>query len=179
MAGLLLSGCGSSTSTTPGRDAGLDGGPIDGTTVDTGDLDGGSPADGAGMVVCTGPLQDAGFSTLAELPIASMCAASASISGYGSGSVTKGTEACQGTIIVHEQEGVDCEGFWLFSAATGALLATGGGCDIVLGCSGAVAGLQFPIQCFDNGGWFPYVELCPDGGAVEGGIADASVDSPD
>ncbi len=82
IAGLLLSACGSTTSTTPGHDGGLDGGqtdagPLDGTTVDTAELDGGSPADGAGIVVCTGPLQDAGFSTLAQLPVASMCAASA------------------------------------------------------------------------------------------------------
>ena len=138
----------------------------------------GNGLDGSGdapdwSTFCTGPLPDAGFSSLADLPIARLCAASFD------DEVSESKPSCQGWRLVSAASGVDCGGWWLFDDATGALAAVGGGCNTDLACTGAVPGFQFPYQCFVNSGWTPTVDLCPDASPGDGGIADASTDGGD
>ncbi len=118
---------------------------------------------------CTQPLPDAGFTSLADLPLASLCAAS-----YN-GQVVEGTPPCQGSIAVFTTSGVDCGGFFLFDATTGALQAVGSGCDgfEAFSCTGGISGFVYPYQCFDYGGWPQRTNLCPDGGA-DAGVTDAT-----
>jgi hypothetical protein len=107
--------------------------------------------------MCTSPLPDAGFTSFAELPLAALCASAR-------GQVFEGEPPCQGSIVVFVSGGIDCSGFYLFDADTGALEATGGGCNGTEVCGGGVAGFQFPYQCFYNGGWPQETNLCADGG---------------
>lgn len=114
-------------------------------------------------IICSGPLADSGFSTLAELPVAELCTDSVK---SGSGLVLEGMTSCAGTIMVSEGMGTDCGSWWLFESTTGALKASGGGCNTGLTCTGAAPGFSFPNQCF-NGFltqfWGETQELCPDG----------------
>jgi len=136
-----------------------------------------SPVDGQhgpdGGPWCPGPLGDAGFSSLSELPLESLCAQSAA---SGGGGVGESTIACQGFTLVVVSLGVEgCGSWWLFDA-TGALVAQGGGCiGDGPGCRAAVPGLQLPYQCFVNGGWPQKVSLCPDAG-VDAGAPEAASD---
>lgn len=171
--------CASLAACGGGHGANQANGGADGTTggspdaASASDEGGGSGPDGGPW--CPGPLPDAGFSSLADLPIASLCRGS-----YVNG-LSESKRPCQGSIVVSISEGVDCGGWWLFDAKTGALEAVGGGCagGTGPGCTGAVAGLQFPYQCFLNGGWPESVELCSDAGADAGSIADAAADAAD
>jgi hypothetical protein len=116
-----------------------------------------------GDITCTGPLADAGFSSLADLPIAELCAANSAQSGSG---LVEGTMPCGGTIMVSAGNGVDCYTWWLFDSTTGTLEASGGGCNTGLSCSGAAPGFSFPNQCFNGFNtqfWGARRELCPDG----------------
>jgi hypothetical protein len=122
---------------------------------------GASPIDGQhgpdGGLWCPGTLVDAGFSSLADLPIAQMCASAS----YHQ--VVESTLPCQGYNIVEVSDPLSsCAPWWLFDA-TGALVATGSRCGAsVPGCSAAVPGLSFPYQCFINGGWLQVVGVCTD-----------------
>jgi hypothetical protein len=87
-------------------------------------------------ITCTSPLGDAGFSSLAELPIAAICAAS--YSGVAEFS-------CEGWTVVTGAE-ADCTSIWLFDATTGALEALS---DYVcedgeFACAAATPGFLFP-----------------------------------
>jgi hypothetical protein len=166
----LLAACGSrSAGSTFGAEGGATGGE------DAGAADGGD--DGADLDApdwgtwCSGPLPDAGFSSLADLPAATLCAESVG----NDLSVSK--LPCQGYLLASMSTGVDCGVWWLFEASTGALVAAGDGCN-TLSCSGAVPGFRVPYQCFVNGGWGPDVSLCPDGGPDSSAIADAPVEAP-
>ena len=156
------------------------GDPLTGTALHGGTkAEGGAGSDAAldagvdspdGSITCSGPLPDAGFSSLADLPVAQLCAQSG-VGGYGAGIVVE-SMACQGSIIVSSPTATDCGSFWLFDATTGALQAAGGGCNGGLACSGAATGFDFPSQCWStwpsaSGG----EELCPDGGSEAGSDA--------
>ena len=150
LTGTALHG-GTEAETGVGSDASLDAG------VDSPD----------GSIICSGPLPDAGFFSLASLPVAQLCAQSGA-GGYGAGILVE-SMVCQGSIIVSSPTATDCGLFWLFDATTGALQAIGGGCNGGLACSGAATGFDFPSQCWS--GWPSAAggeELCPDGGAEAG-----------
>ena len=125
---------------------------------------------------CSGPLGDAGFSSLAELPIAAICASSPQIMGDSLLEFS-----CGSWTLVVQSTGSDCENFWLFDATTGALEALGEGCEEVP-CTGAAPGFQFPSECSLTGrleGPSPPLNLCAltDAGAdVETG-SEAMTDS--
>src|SRR5271165_1186150 len=82
----------------PGEGGGDDSTPADDATVgdaapDIAYLETGPAGDASTLAKCSGPLADAGFASLAGLPLASLCA-----SGYGQ--VWEGLPACQGSILV-------------------------------------------------------------------------------
>ncbi len=187
--GALLLACGSGGA-SPARDGGggvdasVEGGPDDGAAgpdapdgadgadgADGGTLADAPPGDGYGHVVCSGPLPDAGFSSLADLPIARLCGGA-----YGD-LYESSPPPCQGLVLVTVATGVDTGDYWLFDATTGALVATGEGVDGTISCAGAVPGFQFPDPCFDNGGWDgPGIDLCDDA-AADAAAGDAATDA--
>jgi hypothetical protein len=135
--------------------AGCFGASRDGASAANNGVDGG--------VVCTGPLADAGFSSLANLPIAELCADSTR---SGSGLVLEGTASCGGTTMISEGTGTDSYVWWLFESTTGALKASGEGSDTSLSSSSAAPGFSYPNECFNGfltNPWAPNRELCPDG----------------
>ena len=103
--------------------------------------------------MCTAPLPDAGFSTLAELPVAQLCAQS-------NGDLMQFGPPCQGSILVALP--TNPGQWWLFNASTGQLEATGGGDDGFVWCNGGISGFQLPYQCWWNGGWPQQTDLCTD-----------------
>jgi hypothetical protein len=125
-----------------------------------------------GGVACTGPLRDAGFSSLANLPVAQLCA-QAGEGGFGQGLLFESTP-CQGLILVELlPEGPDCGALWVFDARTGELQGAGFECDIFAqgyGCSGGIPGFRFPDACnpLVDGGWQLTKQLCPLAGADAG-----------
>ncbi len=159
---LLVAGCGSGgaspspdagTSADSSAGGGADGGS-DGASTD------GPVSDASLHVVCAGPLPDAGFSSLADLPVARLCGGA-----YGD-LIESSPPPCQGLVLVTVPTSADSGDYWLFDAATGALVATGSGDNGTLSCSGAAPGFQFPEACFEIGGWSgPGIDLCTDGAA--------------
>jgi hypothetical protein len=118
----------------------------------------------ASLIVCAGPLPYAGFSSLADLPVAQLCAQSADASDSPGGLVFESPTPCDGLIWVSSATGIDCSAFWLFDASTGALQAAGSTCNAeFIGCS-SVPGFMFPNQCFPLHGTWPGAlkSLCPD-----------------
>ena len=117
---------------------------------------------------CPTGLADAGFTSLADFPLASICAASAMGGGNG---VFETTDACDGSILVQSAMGIDSGDFWLFDASTGALQAQGDGSNGDYTCTGVSAGFRFPAECFNhaNWGWAGQRQICPDPGADTGG----------
>lgn len=112
------------------------------------------------VVWCKGSVRDAGFSSLSQFPFAAYCA------GPYPNTVFEATTSCQGTLIVGAADGSDCGLWWLFDATTGALEATGGGCNGGWSCGGAAPGFKFPYQCFINGGW-EETDPCFDAGSAD------------
>ena len=140
-------------------------GSIDATT-DSGnssDATADSSADDAdGGVQCSSPLANPGFSSLAELPIAQLCAQS----WMGLRNLVE-LAPCQGIIEVDNETGTDCGELWLFDAATGALVAAGNQCNGSVSCT-AAPGFRFPTGCTGTG----WTNLCPDSGSGDGGGPD-------
>jgi len=116
-----------------------------------------SDASDAG-VVCTGPLADAGFSSLSDMPVASLCAQSAEAT-LAAPRLFE-SQPCDGFVAVFQGLGVDCSALWVFDAATGALQATGQGCDRFPACNGAASGFTFPNECIDSAAWSHSINLC-------------------
>jgi hypothetical protein len=137
-------------------------------TPDGGGYDDASGGGSDGSSSCLGPLGDAGFSTVPELPLASLCTE------YLAHSVT--SQQCGSWTIVR-QVSTDCDSFWLFDTATGALQAIGAGCVGADECTGAVPGFQYPNECLPVNLSGPEQQLCttPDAGGPDA-AADASVD---
>jgi hypothetical protein len=127
-----------------------------------------NPASNDAGTTCLGPLGDAGFSSLIELPVAALCASSAQVMG------DEMLEwSCGSWTLVVRGTGPDCGTFWLFDATTGALEALGQGCEGFV-CTGAAPGFQFPSECAPGTveGPPPPINLCAinDAGAdVEAG----------
>jgi hypothetical protein len=121
--GALVAGC--STASGPS-----------GNTADSGAGSGGGDFSG-----CTTPLGDAGFSTLAELPVAQICAR------LGSGQTLMKSDPCQGWVWVTETDGVDCASDWVFDPS-GNLQVFDTGCDV--------------IRCTMNPGAQPPKDFCSD-----------------
>lgn len=142
-----------------------------GVTADSGAPSTGEDNEPDGAPWCPGPLADAGFSSLTDFPAASLCA------GQDVNDVWESTLACQSFTLVGLSVGIDSGVWWLFDSQ-GDLVAEGdGGAGVTgPGCTGAVAGLRFPYQCFLNDGWPQKASLCPDAGrdaAASGDAADA------
>ena len=143
-----------------------------GSTFDSGlaadaALDG--PPHDAFAITCNGVLVDAGFSSLTDFPVASVCTQAYS--------VIESPTPCQGSVLVEAATGIDCGSFWLFDASTGALEAQGGSCNNDYSCTAAVPGFVFPSACFDPASWGwsgPIEHLCPDAGADAGADAQDS-----
>jgi len=128
-------------------------------------------------ITCTGSLPDAGFSSLADFPIAQICAQAEESFGYVS--MQEATVPCDGSILVRLEEGADSDSFWIFDASTGALLALGGGADITELCTGSVPGFHYPNGCW-QGAFAEGPELCPaarDGGGIVEASADRASDT--
>jgi hypothetical protein len=167
---LIAVACGSSpTSATGPSDGGLD------VTTESGsnsDATADSLADGTDLdasVECSSPLSNPGFSSLADLPIAQLCAQS----WMGLRNLIE-SAPCQGIIEVDDETGTDCSEFWLFDATTGALVATGSVCTGPISCT-AAPGFQFPTGTGCQGmGW---THLCPDAGTGDGAVPDAQADA--
>jgi hypothetical protein len=160
---MALTACGSAAASSP-SDAGTD---ADASTRDS-EYPPGYDASPMGTVItCSGPLQDAGFSSLADLPLAQLCAQSATASDSPGGLVLQSPAPCAGLIWVSSATGIDCSEFWLFDATTGALQASGNTCNAsYYACLGSVPGFTFPNQCIvPNHGWIGNgKEQCPDAG---------------
>lgn len=139
-------------------------GGIDATTDTGGGADGGADAT---SVDCSSPLASPGFSSLADLPVAQLCAQS----WMGLRNVIE-SAPCQGTIEVDDETGGDCSEFWLFDATTGALVATGSVCTGPISCT-AAPGFQFPTGCTATG----WTNLCTDAGTGDGAVPDAQTDA--
>jgi hypothetical protein len=154
--------CGGPAESSPTSDAAADG-SFD--VVETSSSDAVSDADARG-IVCEGSLQDAGFSSLTDLPLAQLCAQSAVASDNPGGLVLETPTSCAGLIFVSSATGIDCAAFWLFDASTGALQADGSICNgSYISCVGAAPGFAFPDQCFVPYGWpGSGKQLCPDAG---------------
>jgi hypothetical protein len=165
---LVCAGCYGCSYAAVGHHFGTE--PIDGSLGEAG-ADAASTSDASdGGITCTMPIGDAGFSDLAHLPVAQLCVESAQ-QGYPGASLTE--TRCGPWIVARVQLGVDCEGSFIFDAATGALVATAGGCDIYMGCATDQPGFQYPLQCTYGTGQ----ELCPDGGIEAGDAGDASAEA--
>jgi hypothetical protein len=112
-----------------------------------------------GRSTCPAAIDDAGFTSLSDLPIAALCT-------EGNGRVVEWTNSCEGSVAVVQGDGVDCQNVWLFDATTHALQATAFGC-LRLSCTGGVPGFAFPTTCFD-GSFVPELEsLCTDASAPD------------
>jgi len=166
----IASGCSSSPSSEPAND----GGPAvgDSETQDGTTQDGTTPDSG---FVCSGSL-DAGFSTLADLPIATLCSQSVP----NGGSVVE--LQCGSWTLVQQGFGGDCSLFWLF-ATSGALVATGNGCNTTASCTGAAPGFEYPSECIPTTVTEQQQELCAQDGGVgdssdEATVPDAASDAP-
>jgi hypothetical protein len=110
---------------------------------------------------CSSPIGDAGFSTLAEVPVAELCQYSnvpnLNVAAYES------AFPCQGFMAVWAvNSSADYSDvlWWLFDATTGELRAFGENGT----CAGAVPGFQAPWQCFVYRGWPEATNLCGDAG---------------
>jgi hypothetical protein len=134
-----------------------------------------SPDSSEGGETCPAGLPDAGFTTLADLPIAKLCAESAMAYGGSYESVRESVPGagnpCQSSnlVIVLVDAGPDCGEFMLFDATTGALQAVGAECNGEPTCNGAVPGFSFPSQCFGPWAWIEQRDYCADGGTVNDG----------
>jgi hypothetical protein len=97
---------------------------------------------------CHDPLAaDGGVTGLDDSFIAALCA--------NGGRVIRWDGSCQGSIVVLQGKGVDCDDFWVFDAKTNALQATATGCLGGAFCTGGAPGFQFPSGCFNNKFAFP------------------------
>jgi hypothetical protein len=120
-----------------------------------------SPSDG---VNCATTLDDAGFSSLADLPLADLCAR---VAGMDNGSLTESTP-CTGFKTVVLDDASDCSYFWLFDATSGLLVADGGGCDIYSSCN-ARPGVRFAMLCTSPPPPGTATDLCASSGASDAG----------
>lgn len=140
------------------------------TDAGTGDSRADTMADSdANPTSCRSPIAaDAGVTGLDDLPIAALCA--------DGGRVIRWDGSCQGSIVVLQGQGVDCDEFWLFDAKTKALQATATGCLGGAFCTGGAPGFQFPSGCFNGAFGFPASAtlLCTNAGAD--GAVDMSTD---
>jgi hypothetical protein len=153
---LVIGGCGGSVlDVTPLGDSGTSDGSNAALESDAAVNDAGNAAAerDAGPLACPGPIDDAGFASLAELPISALCAS-------GSGRLLRWTTPCDGSIAVVQPQGSDCLDVWLFDATTQTLQATASGCDLHAACTGSVAGFDFPTACFDGSISPQMTELC-------------------
>ena len=80
---------------------------------------------------------------------------------------------CQGYITVGTTGGIDCGSFWVFDAATGALVYFASGCNLQDECWSAMPGFQTPPLC--DGAPIDLCVRVPEAGAKEAGI-DATAD---
>jgi len=136
------------------------------------------------------PAREAGVVDAAEDADAMSCTLSFSTAQYGSLADIQGHPPCsqtggarqfpicQGFITVGTTGGIDCGSFWVFDAASGALVYFASGCNLQDECWSAMPGFQDPPLC---GAGAP-IDLCirvPEAGEKEAGIdatADASGD---
>jgi hypothetical protein len=112
----------------------------------------------AGLETCPALLDDAGFTSLDDFPIAELCATSER-------GLIEWTNPCEGSIIVVEGSGVDCNKSWLFDAMTRKLQAKGAGCNVGDRCTAGAPGFLFPTGCFDGNFSTGAISICPDAGA--------------
>ena len=91
-------------------------------------------------IACTSPLRDAGFSSLAVLPLAAIC--------QGDPAYHHVVESSCGSWTLVSAGEADCNTFFLFDATTGALVALSNNwCeDEALTCTAAAPGFQFPSE---------------------------------
>ena len=164
---VVMGGCsGHVLDVTPLGDSGTsDDGPnpaVDGDAA-TSDASNAAAEQDAGRLACPGPIDDAGFASLADLPVSALCAS-------GNGRLLQWTTPCEGSIAVLQPDGADCLDVWLFDATTHELQATASGCDLRVTCTGGITGFGFPTACFDGNVSPAMTELCNDASApVVGG----------
>jgi hypothetical protein len=139
----VLGGCGSSSPGGSGGDAGSDSGSPNTQSPD------------AAAGTCPAPIRDAGFTSLEDFPVDSVCTQERLI---------EWISPCQGSIIVVGGRGVDCSDYWLFDATTHDLQAEGHGCNVGAQCTEGIAGFVFPTSCFDGNFTTNVAYLCRDGG---------------
>jgi hypothetical protein len=96
---------------------------------------------------CGTGVLDAGFSSVADLPIAKLCEDSA----FGGQTPMVFEFNCESWTVVQENRDTDCSSFWLFNTATGTLEAMAGGC-ITFACRALAPGVTFPSECIDPNG---------------------------
>ncbi len=157
----------------------VDGGASSDTALDgsSGPVDSGpwTPPDASFTPpTCVGPLGDAGFTSLADFPVATLCASTG-------GMVVEGSPPCQGSILVSVPDSPgsgDLGEWWLFDAATGALEASGTNTNGLIACGGGATGFVYPYQCFEYGGWPQKTSLCTDAGSADAAVGDSSADGP-
>jgi hypothetical protein len=123
---------------------------------------------------CPGTLDDSGYAVGIDVPavpsladVADLCATAFM------NDAAESTFPCQGSTFVGLSTGPDTSGWYLFDSTTGAVQAVGGPVGSNTGCEAAVAGFQFPYQCFNNGVWGMARSLCTEGGAEDSGAFDA------
>jgi hypothetical protein len=80
---------------------------------------------------------------------------------------------CGPLVFVSVSFGVDCGESFVFDAATGALVATLGGCATSQVCA-SLPGFKWPSSCPGAG---PNKQLCPAGGTDAGDAREASVEA--
>lgn len=164
----IANGCGS-------KDSGTSGGSGDGSmpSLDSGPADAGSDRGADALVPgCSNVLVwDAGlYSSLNTFPIASECAQA----GVHSYAVTETVMPCGGSILV-QTVGPDCQGYYLYDATSGALEASGGGCNVLPSWE-CVPGFVFPSACWAQQWPGPEEQLCTDAGPEAGVDAPQSTD---
>ena len=113
------------------------------------------------------------MTSIDDLPTTQLCAQQ-----IGNGAV-RWDNACQGSIVVVQSLGPDCEKYWLFDATAKALQATAAGCNGSAYCTGSAPRFTFPSGCFDGNFETTVTRLCAaDGGySADSGAADGGSDS--